>query len=134
MIQEFKVFGKPVGKGRPRVVRNGGVHAYTPKKTMDYEQFVVACFKANNMKKVSGPVRVDIIAHFPIPKSYSKAKRAKCIDAYYTGKPDTDNIVKAILDALNDVAWEDDSAVMIGGAYKFYTEGDPYVSIRISSL
>ena len=35
----FRVEGEPIGKGRPRVTARGGkfAHAYTPKKTKDYE-------------------------------------------------------------------------------------------------
>lgn len=36
---EFTVPGAPVGKGRPRFMKNG--HTYTPQKTRDYEGKVV---------------------------------------------------------------------------------------------
>ena len=32
---EFKISGKPMGKGRPRFTRSG--HTYTPKDTVEYE-------------------------------------------------------------------------------------------------
>ena len=35
----FTVPGIPVGKGRPRFMKNG--HTYTPQKTRDYEDKVV---------------------------------------------------------------------------------------------
>lgn len=43
MKVEFTVPGIPVGKGRPRFMKNG--HTYTPQKTRDYEGKVVQCWK-----------------------------------------------------------------------------------------
>ena len=43
MRVEFTVPGIPVGKGRPRFMKNG--HTYTPQKTRDYEDKVVQCWK-----------------------------------------------------------------------------------------
>ena len=40
MIVRFTVSGVPVGKQRPRVAAG---HAYTPKKTRDYEKHVREC-------------------------------------------------------------------------------------------
>ena len=44
---EFTVPGIPVGKGRPRFMKNG--HTYTPQKTRDYEDKVVQCWKCQSV-------------------------------------------------------------------------------------
>ncbi len=49
-----------------------------------------------------------------------------------TVKPDCDNTIKAILDALNGVAYKDDSAVTDLVFYKRYTTGDPYVEVTLT--
>ena len=36
-------------------------------------------------------------------------------------RPDTDNLVKLVKDALTGVYWKDDSQVQIGGAFKLYS-------------
>ena len=106
----FTVPGVPQGKGRPRVTRNG---AFTPKKTRDYEKKVRDCYIAQGgqMFPDDTPLFASITAIFPIPSSLSKKRRALFNGKRHCKKPDADNVAKAILDALNGVAYRDDSAV-----------------------
>jgi Holliday junction resolvase RusA-like endonuclease len=48
-----------------------------------------------------------------------------------TKKPDSDNICKAILDSLNEVAYHDDSYVVELVASKYYTDGEERVNVVI---
>ena len=59
------------------------------------------------------PLEISILALFPIPKYASKKTKELMINGYIfpTKKPDGDNIIKAILDALNGVAYRDDSQI-----------------------
>lgn len=59
------------------------------------------------------PVELWIEAYFEVPKSYPKAKAARCRanDPPPCCKPDMDNITKAVADALNGVAYRDDTAI-----------------------
>ena len=41
---------------------------------------------------------------------------------YATKKPDWDNIAKVICDALNGIAWVDDSQIVSGTVAKYYAE------------
>ena len=109
---KFTIPGKPVGKGRPRFVRATG-RTYTPDKTVVYENWVRQCWKDGSFPKLTGPVTAWIYAYFPIPKSATKKKRAEMESGMipYTGKPDTDNLAKCILDSLNELAFDDDSIV-----------------------
>lgn len=108
----FTVPGTPVGKGRPRFVRATG-RTYTPDRTLVYENWVRECWRNGNFPKLTGSVTARINAFFPIPKSVSKKKRAvmESEDVQYTGKPDTDNVAKCVLDSLNGMAFDDDSQV-----------------------
>ena len=109
----FSVPGEPTGKGRPRFTRTG--HPYTPGKTESYESLVRLAYGGCGMIFLKGvPVRVRITACFSIPKSVSKKKRAMMIagDIVPTKKPDFDNIQKIICDALNGVAYHDDSQIV----------------------
>lgn len=128
---EFTVPGIPVGKGRPRFMKNG--HTYTPEKTRDYEDKVVLCWKFQSYNSFAAgvPLIAHITAYFPVPKSASKAKKAAMEGKFHMARPDADNICKAILDALNQHAYKDDSAVQIGGCYKIYTTGSPRVEVTI---
>lgn len=47
-----------------------------------------------------------------------------------TKKPDIDNITKAVLDALNKVAYKDDAAIVQFSVEKFYSD-NPRVEVTI---
>lgn len=113
---EFKIFGIPQGKARPRVCRiNWKSVTYTPKKTVEYERLIRASYNSvSNFKfKESIPLEMNIIALFPIPKSTSKKIKFLMLggEILPTKKPDSDNIIKAICDALNGIAYEDDKQI-----------------------
>ena len=77
-------------------------------------------------------VHVNIHAMFPIPKSFSKAKREKAIawEIAPQTKPDLDNVVKAVLDGLNGVAYADDKQVTRLQIEKLY-DGRPRLDIEM---
>lgn len=127
----FCVHGAPVGKARPRVTKSG--HAYTPQKTKDYEAIVRACYQSQVGRgrfPAGVPLTVKITAEFPIPKSTGKKRAAALLGRWHTKKPDADNVAKAILDALNGVAYPDDSAVARLVVEKTYSD-QPCVLVAI---
>lgn len=96
------------GKERPRFSRSGK-HVYTPSKTAKAEREIRKAFIAAG--GVKAPKGVEVAVHIttvrPLPKSRPKRIESEpdiC-------RPDVDNISKAVLDALNGVAWEDDAQV-----------------------
>lgn len=127
----FEILGKPTGKGRPRL---GKYSTYTPQKTRDYEELVKLSFK--NKYKVEPSekeIRMKITAVFEPPRRLSKKKRAELIEnkVGYTKRSDIDNICKIILDALNKIAYKDDSQVVELEARKEYGKQNiVYVSIE----
>lgn len=123
--------GKPVGKGRPRF---GNGFTYTPKKTVDYENLVQFAWMQTGAEKLTGAITASIIAHFPIPKSTSKKKRAEIDGKSYTGKPDCDNIAKIILDALNGIAFDDDSQVSFLHVRKLYDTDEAKVVVELMEV
>lgn len=58
-----------------------------------------------------GPVTLDVVATFELPKSWSKKKRAALLGQPHTQKPDASNLAKNCEDALNEVAYRDDAQV-----------------------
>lgn len=138
----FFVPGDPVGKARPRVsVRFGHAHAYTPAKTAAYEKTVATYAKAamiaQKFEKVGKPaaVQLQIRAGFSVPKSWTKKKRAEALTGNlpHIVKPDADNLAKAILDALNEVIYADDSQVTVCHVEKVYADA-PGVTVRVSTV
>lgn len=111
MIYEFEVPGKITGKGRPRVNSYTGI-VYTPTQTKDYECLIEQYFllKYPRFKQIEQRAKVSIIAYFDIPKSTKKSDIEGMLNNEIspTKKPDIDNIVKIVLDAMNKFAFKDD--------------------------
>jgi len=129
---QLTIPGTPVGKGRPRVTRRG---VFTPEKTQRFEQVVRAAWRRSGaaMAPKDAVVFCSILAFFAPPKSASKRTRDKLLRmGYHCKRPDADNIVKAVLDALNGLAYPDDSAVQILDARKYYTSGTPRTDVILS--
>lgn len=129
----FTIPGEPVPKGRPRVTKQG--IAYTPKKTREYEALVKESFLSQvDQEPMEGPVRFAAAFYFKIPKSYTEAqvKEIESGEMLKTTKPDLDNCIKSITDALNGLAYKDDSQIVrIIAAKKFSATGDPHVEVGI---
>ena len=73
-----------------------------------------------------------IKAYYSVPKSDSKKKREKKLagEIRPTKKPDMDNVIKIIADALNNVAYHDDTQIVDCQVRKFYSE-NPRVEVTI---
>ena len=67
-------------------------------------------------------MKVEIQAFYPVPKSFSKKKTVSALSGGIlpTTKPDCDNIIKVVLDALNGVAYYDDKQVVSVSCEKYY--------------
>ena len=133
----FTVPGKPRGQGRPRF---GNGHAYKKGEDTAYEaEIAKAAHDAAAEAGVTLPVSDDergvslrVDANFAVPSSKPKWWK---LGAYGDRirprtKPDMDNIIKAVMDALNGVVWEDDSHVTCLWAFKSY-DRQPHLFVSI---
>lgn len=107
----FFVPGEPVPKARPRVIQRHTIHgageyvtthAYTPRRTIAHEQ----------------AIGWRALAAHPGLNPDAQHEWAVFLQFFCQRRPgrlwpaaDTDNLVKAVLDGLNGVAWKDDSQV-----------------------
>lgn len=111
-MTQFHIPGKPFAKQRHRVGSFGGrARAFNTKANETFESVVRALAAEVFSAPITGPVRLEITAHFTPAASWSKRKREAMLGQHHTQKPDADNIAKAIKDGLNRVAWGDDSQV-----------------------
>lgn len=103
------VTGEVVGKQRPRFTTvNGHPRPYTAGKTASFENLLKVAYEAQGGTMHEGPVTVTVAYRRKLPKS-----RPKYLDwEWDVYKPDLDNVVKSVLDALNGVAFEDDKSVV----------------------
>jgi Holliday junction resolvase RusA-like endonuclease len=132
MAITFSVPGDPVPQPRPRVSTAGGfARAYVPKDhpIHAYRQAVAVAAQAAGASVHEDPVSVVIDFVFSRPKSHMR-KSGLAADAPRLPRPDIDNLEKAVLDALNGVAWKDDTQVARVVKEKTYgTEGRTTVRI-----
>ena len=101
------------------------MRSITPEKTKSYEDLIRWSYVSAGGKYLGEEVlQVSIEAFFPIPQSFSKAKKEMAIKGKLrpTTKPDCDNIIKVVLDALNGVAYYDDKQVVTVSCNKYYAD------------
>jgi Holliday junction resolvase RusA-like endonuclease len=109
----FSVSCSPVPQPRPRVSTRGGfARAYTPKDhpVVAFRSAIASAAKAAGAKPVTHTVQRVIDAVYERPKSHMLKSGVKP-SAPETNRHDVDNVAKAVMDALNGVAWADDCQV-----------------------
>lgn len=149
VLLRFEVIGRPVPQGSNR--------AFTPKGGS--RAFIVAGNQATLSKwrgdirnalegskppqPVAGPVRMDLTFGLTRPKSHyhpvTKSRRVIELradaPAFYLGKPDTDKLERAVLDALTGVVYLDDSQVFEVTGRKVWIEpGEPGLRAEVGYL
>ena len=136
----FTVPGPPQGKARARTVRNkntGKTVSFTPDNTVMYENLIKTCYMnaGGGILNNKEPVMLIVTAYYPIPQSAGKKMKEKMLsgDLRPTKKPDADNVLKAVNDALNGLAYADDSQVCDQRIVKFYSE-NPRLDIVVEAL
>ncbi|HJA64795.1 MAG TPA: RusA family crossover junction endodeoxyribonuclease [Candidatus Mediterraneibacter cottocaccae] len=125
----FQVPGKPQGKARARTVYNKALNhsiSYTPDNDLLYENLIKTLYlqAAGGIRFDKGtPVTLRIVARFEPPKSASKKRQMQMLSGELPPlkKPDIDNIVKVVADALNGAAYHDDTQIIFTIAKKAYS-------------
>lgn len=107
---KFTVYGKPVPKARPRVTRNG---VFTPDRTKEKEYEFQFEYMSAGGRMMDGPIHIIIHAYYAIPKRAKKFYRKMMEEGTLKPLvyPDVDNVAKLVCDALNGVAYKDDSQI-----------------------
>ena len=129
----FEVTGPPVPWSRAR--RKGNRYFNKPEMVSYQDQIAWAAKEQmKGREPLEGPIALIVNAWMPIPQSWSKKKRLAAVERQIspTTKPDLDNIVKQVEDALNKVVFKDDSQVINITASKRYCV-DPRLVVTVSS-
>lgn len=130
----INVPGEAVPQARPRVTRCG---TYDPPKCRAYKQKVGLYAKTamRGKEPLRGPIKMSVIVYRSIPKSWTKKKKVAAMldDIYPTTKPDIDNILKGLMDALKGIVWRDDAQVISVEASKEYAE-HPRVWVHVCKV
>jgi Holliday junction resolvase RusA-like endonuclease len=123
ILASVRIDGPPTAKGRPRFTRLG--RAYTPGKTREAEGYIRhQIVEQAGMLRLEGALRVTVACFMAVPGSWSKVKQAQALTGavQHIGRPDLDNLAKAVLDAANSYLWCDDSQIVALVLSKSYAE------------
>jgi len=136
----FVVPGLPVAQPRSRAASFGGkarIVGFDDRHPVTAFKAAVRLTAAAVMDgpPLTGPVRLLATFAFPRPKRLTWARRPMP-RAQHVTKPDADNLMKSLCDALNGVAWVDDAQVVDARLAKCYAAGNeaPHVAVEIETI
>lgn len=141
MELNLKLPVEPLAVQSARFCRQGKfIRSYQPEKVTSYKE---------NLKKLAlsqlpecfelykDAIGVATVFVFPCPKSFSRKKMEFIREGgiiYKTTRPDlSDNLHKALNDAMTGILWKDDSLIAVSSSMKIYGI-EPAVLMRIFTL
>lgn len=117
----------PVPKERAQIVKNPAtnkVMGFTPARTKHFHNVIQRVIKhvLEGRPAITGPVKLDMTFVMQVPASWPRWKRDAALAGLVvpTGRPDMDNLEKALLDAFNRELIVDDAFVIERYARKIY--------------
>lgn len=121
---------QPTPKGRPRAVLNkktATIRNYTPAKTRNFESFIKRqAAKQYKETPLEGPISLRVVFYIERPKTVTRQ--------FPEVKPDLDNYIKAVSDALNNIIYKDDSQIVKIQALKLYAPIKPFIEIEVKKI
>lgn len=139
-LLDVTIPGEPVGKGRPRFgVVAGQARAFTPKKTSTWEGNAAALLANHwHIGPLDEPVTVTVYAVGARPKGQIPSPRKLVADPslarrlWRVTKPDGDNVLKCVGDALVDAGvLRDDTRIVDWRCFSLVAALDEGPSVRI---
>jgi Holliday junction resolvase RusA-like endonuclease len=131
------VHGDPVPQHRPRFVRTGKfVRTYNVKEDNTYREKLYWEAKKQVKRPISReiPLLVELNVYRRLTSALArKAEEAEMGLIQPNTRPDIDNYIKQVFDALNGIVWEDDGQIVKVVAAKWYS-ATPRIEIRVHSL
>jgi len=136
------IYGSPVAQGRPKFSTAGGfTRAYDPAKSRDYKDYIrlAAAEQMRGKEPLEGALALSIRVYRSMPSTLQKNKKKSALAEAGVirpiTKPDLDNYVKGIKDALKSICWNDDSQIV---AYKEpfgkYYSLTPRIEVEIAEV
>lgn len=119
----------PVATPRPRVTKFG---VYYPDKYKYYKKALKLLLRSSYKNRLEGAISLKVCFFMPIVKSTPKKKCEALENSAHLKKPDVDNILKGLLDAMNGVCFDDDSQVYEVNAVKLYSK-NPRIEFELTT-
>lgn len=142
----FTVPGEVRGQGRPRTRtlegKDGKTYAHIHQSEKDVaSKHNIQLYASEALEKKSyvmaGPddmgITVQVKVYVRVPRSMSRKKREKALAGEILPQrtPDLDNVLKAVLDAMNSVVYRDDKEVTRTSVTRHYAETNHLV-VKVS--
>lgn len=122
---KFTLLITPKATPRPIVTRNG---VHYPRGYHAYKDALKLLSKTSCRESFEGTLKMTLEFYMPIPASFSKKKQVALVGTYHASKPDCDNLAKGVMDALEGVAYKNDSQVVHIDVKKIYS---PFPRIEV---
>jgi len=112
----FTIPAEPIAQGRPRFSTHGKFpRAYDPARSKDAKAYLSmfareAMAEAGFDKPFAGPLCLRARFAFALPKTQHR-KRIPVPEQWRTKKPDCDNLIKLLLDAIDQIVFLDDKQI-----------------------
>ena len=135
MIFESTIYFEPVSLKRHRHRLKGGTYDPSKKDKDDFVKLV------ENLpeEKMTKPIKCILHFYCKRPKSHYKTGKYSNIlkdtaPKYNTNNKDLDNMVKFVLDALNDKLYVDDCQIIEINCIKSYSNDDGYIYLKFMEI
>lgn len=127
VAHHIRVYGTPRAQPRPRMTRAG--HAYNPPSADEWKEEIEWEVKRLRIPMMEGHVCIDVIFYMTRPQRMKKETRLRTCKK----KPDIDNLLKAVYDAMTEAGvWGDDAQIVYATGKKFYSNDIEEPGCRIT--
>jgi Holliday junction resolvase RusA-like endonuclease len=139
MLFETTIPFEPVSLKRHRHRLHGGTYDPSKKEKDDFIKAIELLPEGLPKDKMTNPIKCVLHFYCKRPKShYKTGKNANILKdtspKYNINNKDLDNMVKFVLDALNDKLYVDDSLIFEINCSKLYSEGDGYIYVKFAEI
>jgi hypothetical protein len=135
MIFERTIQFEPVSLKRHRHRLKGGTYDPSKKEKDDF----VKSIENFPTEKMTKPIKCILHFYCKRPKNHYRSGKLSHIlkdtsPKYNTNNKDLDNMVKFVLDALNDKLYIDDSLIFEINCSKQYSENEGYIYVKCTEM
>ena len=134
----YEIEGIPRPQGSKRHV-GGGIMVESSKYVANWRAYakLKAVEAMRDCQRITKPnaIQLLVVFGFDRPKKHSTSKGLRPdAPAYHTSTPDTDKLLRALLDSMSGVVFEDDSQVAVIDVRKVYVKAAvTIVTVRLVS-
>lgn len=130
-MNQITIYGRPIALKRPRFSKDG--HVYNSQSHEMLLKFLEVKKQWGSQPLLTEAIHIDIEFLFKVASSYTETKRRALLNSFHVFVPDTDNLIKAALDFMMGVCYNDDKIVASLSARKIWGKEDK-TTINIKKL